>query len=351
MRVLGIESSCDETAAAIVEDGRRVLADKVASQIPVHARYGGVVPELASRNHIIEILPIIQACLDEAQMTLDQIDGIGVAAGPGLVGSLLVGVEVAKALAYSINKPLVGVNHIEGHLMAPLLDYDGPEGISGTPQFPFVGLVVSGGHTHLYRVDGVGQYSVLGATRDDAAGEAFDKVAKMLGLPYPGGVYIDRAAKEGRKDAIRFPRALPQKTNFDFSFSGVKTSVLTHLKKLERPPEPHEQHFADICASFQEAVVEVLVNKTFRAARDQRVKDVVISGGVSANSRLRQRALQVATSNNINVHIPPLHLCTDNATMIAALAHHYLPPASPENAFTNFQLNASSRQAFGKITG
>ncbi len=354
MLVLGIESSCDETAAALVEDGRTILSNHVASQIPVHARYGGVVPELASRNHVIEVLPAIESCLQSAQKTLADIDGIAVTAGPGLVGSLLVGLEVAKSLAWSLQCPLVGVNHIEAHLMAPLLDYDGAQGLSGTPEFPFLGLVVSGGHTHLYRVDGIGQYKLVGATRDDAAGEAYDKVAKMLGLPYPGGMQIDRAAQKGNPKAIRFPRALPRKDSFDFSFSGLKTSVLTWLRKQPHPPEIDSEIFYDVCASFQEAVVDVLVNKTFRAARQLDIQDVVISGGVSANSRLRARSLQVGTSDAIRVHIPPIALCTDNAAMIAGLGFHYLrdqyPPQGPQKGFDQHRLNASSSMPMGKLT-
>lgn len=349
MLVLGLESSCDETAAALVRDGREVVSNRVASQVPVHARYGGVVPELASRNHIIEVLPVVRACLDDAGLSLSDVDGIAVAAGPGLVGSLLVGVEVAKALAWSLDKPLVGVNHIEAHLTSPLLEVEGPPGLSGTPQMPYVGLVVSGGHTHLYLVEGVGRYTLIGGTRDDAAGEAFDKVAKMLGLPYPGGVYIDKAAAQGRRDAHRFPRALPGKANFEFSFSGVKTSVLTYLKKLDARPEQGTPEFADVCASFQEAVVDVLVAKTFRAARKFGVKDVVISGGVSANSRLRERALEVATSNKVAVHIPPLWMCTDNAAMIAGLGHHYLSAKHVGQGFEQHALNASSGLPLGII--
>ena len=346
MLVLGIESSCDETAAALVEDGRVLVANAVASQVPIHARYGGVVPELASRAHIVDIVPVVQRCMDASQRTLGDLDGIAVTAGPGLVGSLLVGTEFAKALASTLDIPLVGVNHIEGHLLAPLLDYDGPEGISGTPAFPFLGLVVSGGHSHLFLARAVGDYELLGATRDDAAGEAYDKVGKMLGLPYPGGVYIDRAAQGGNPKAVRFPRALPDKDCFDFSFSGLKTSVLRHVEKHGVPAQ-ETPAFANLCASFQEAVVDVLVTKTFRLARQVGVRDVVISGGVSANSRLRARALQVASSNGVAVHIPPIQLCTDNAAMIAGLGFHYLRDAGP--GFDAWSLNASSSLAMGRI--
>ena len=344
MLVLGIESSCDETAAALVEDGRRLVANAVASQVPIHARYGGVVPELASRAHIVDIVPVVQRCLDEAGLGLAEIDAIAVTAGPGLVGSLLVGTEFAKSLASVLEIPLVGVNHIEGHLMAPFLDYDGPERISGTPDFPFLGLVVSGGHSHLFHARGVGDYELVGATRDDAAGEAYDKVAKMIGLPYPGGLYIDRAAKSGNPTAIRFPRALPQKDSYEFSFSGLKTSVLNHVRKNGTPPHDSAE-FADLCASFQEAVVDVLVTKTFRKARELGVQHVVISGGVSANSRLRERALQVASSNGVFVHIPPIALCTDNAAMIASLGWHYL--ADKPRRFDAWALNARSSMKMG----
>jgi N6-L-threonylcarbamoyladenine synthase len=337
--VLGLESSCDETSAAVVRDGRRVLSNRIATQIPIHARYGGVVPELASRNHVVEILPVITACLEEAGVTLRDLDGVAVTAGPGLVGSLLVGVELAKALAFSLDLPLVGVNHIEAHLMAPLLEDDNPGELSGTPRFPFVGLVVSGGHTHLYRVDGVGQYRTLGATRDDAAGEAFDKVAKMLGLPYPGGVQIDRAARRGDPGAVAFPRALKQRESLDFSFSGLKTAVLTWLQRRGEPLEQDTQAFFDLCASFQEAVVDSLTTKLFRAAQVERVSDVVISGGVSANSRLRERALELSRRRRLRLHIPPIALCTDNAAMIAGLGSHYLPPRAA--GFHQHRLNAS----------
>lgn len=347
MLVLGIESSCDETAAAIVRDGRTILANRIASQIPVHKKFGGVVPELASRNHVIEALPVVEDCLRDAGMALRDLDAIAVTAGPGLVGSLLVGVEVAKSLAFSADLPLAGVNHIEGHLMAPLMDYDGPKALSGTPNFPFLGLVVSGGHTHLYLVEGLGKYKLIGATRDDAAGEAYDKVAKMIGLPYPGGVQIDRAAQKGDPKSHRFPRALNQRNNFDFSFSGLKTSVLTYVKKLPEVPQHDTQEFYDLCAAFQDAVVDSLVTKLFRAAREVGVKDVVISGGVSANSRLRARALEVATSNGVALHIPPIALCTDNAAMIAGLGYHYLKDV--KGGFAQYHLNASSLLRMGSV--
>jgi len=348
MKVLGIESSCDETSVALVEGGRRVVANAVASQIPIHARYGGVVPELASRNHVVDIIPTLEECLSSVEGGLGAVEGIAVTAGPGLVGSLLVGLEVAKALAWSLGVPLVGVNHIEAHLMSPLLDYEGAEGLSGTPSFPFVGLIVSGGHTHLYEVRGVGRYALIGGTRDDAAGEAFDKVAKMLGMPYPGGVYIDQMALRGRADAFVLPRPMLRKDNDEFSFSGIKTAVLTLLRGLEAPPALESEVLCDICASFQEAVVDVLVGKLFRAARARGIKDVVISGGVSANSRLRARALEVGISSGVAVHIPPLWLCTDNAAMIAGLGSHYLSGMAGRG-FEAFGLNASSGFPMGVL--
>ncbi len=347
MIVLGIESSCDETSVAIVEDGRTVLANAVASQIEVHAKYGGVVPELASRNHIVDIIPTLRDALSTADLKLDDVDGLAVTAGPGLTGSLLVGLEAAKGLAYATGKPLVGVNHIEAHLTTPLLDYDGPAGLSGTPAFPYVGLVVSGGHTHLYWVEAVGRYTLIGATRDDAAGEAFDKVAKMMGLPYPGGVIIDRLSQQGDNARHTFPRAMNRKGNFEFSFSGLKTAVLTHINEHGVPEKDSEQ-MADICASFQEAVVDVLAKKAFALARDKGAKDIVVAGGVSANSRLRERFLQLATSNGMHTHIPPLWLCTDNAAMIAGLGFHYLR-AQDESTFTAFDLNANSRLPLGQL--
>jgi N6-L-threonylcarbamoyladenine synthase len=240
--VLGIETSCDETAAAVVRDGRVALADVVSSQIDIHRRWGGVVPELASRNHVVQVMPVVDEALERAGVALAELDGIAVTSGPGLIGALLVGVQAAKALAWASGKPLVGVNHLEGHLLAIRL-------LEHPPEPPFLGLVVSGGHTSLFAVEGFGVYRLLGSTRDDAAGEAYDKVAKMLGLPYPGGVQIDQLAQAGDREAIRFPRAnLKDSRQLDFSFSGLKTSVLTHLKKNGRP---EGQALSDLCASFQ----------------------------------------------------------------------------------------------------
>ena len=313
MRVLGIETSCDETAAAVVElDGRsrgRTLSDVVHTQAEVHARFGGVVPELASRDHLQRVLPVIDEALRAAGCGLANLDGLAVTRGPGLVGALLVGVRVGKSLAAATGLPLVGVNHIEGHLLAVSLD---PEG----PSAPYLGLIVSGGHTSLYAVEGPGIYRALGHTLDDAAGEAFDKVAKLLGLPYPGGAQIDRLARGGRKDAIDFPRGLSRRPHgeLDFSFSGLKTSVSTWLKAHGMP---EGQALADLCASFQEAVCDALTRRAVRAARGAGLDQLVVCGGVAANSRLRELAAERCAAEGIRLFLPSLRLCTDNAAMIA----------------------------------
>jgi tRNA N6-adenosine threonylcarbamoyltransferase len=313
LRVLGIETSCDETAAAIVEDGRRALADVVATQIEIHRRWGGVVPELASRNHVVQVMPVVDEALSRAGVGPDGIDAIAVTSGPGLVGALLVGVQAAKALALAWRKPLVRVNHLEGHLVAAFLSETAPE-------FPFLGLVVSGGHTSLYAAEGFGEYRLLGHTRDDAAGEAFDKGAKLLGLPYPGGVAIDRLAKEGDARAIRFPKAIVKGADLDFSFSGLKTALLHHVKKHGIP---EGKGLADLCASYQEAIVRALVEKAFRAARRFQFDRVVLSGGVAANSRLRAAVAEKAREyEGMEVFLPAPKLCTDNAAMIAVAGTH-----------------------------
>jgi N6-L-threonylcarbamoyladenine synthase len=274
--VLGIETSCDETAAAVVEDGRRVRADVVASQILVHAPYGGVVPEVASRQHVATIVPVIRRAVAEAGIALADIGGIAVTCGPGLVGALLVGVETAKALGYALQKPVVGVNHLAGHLAAVFLE---DPSLPSPPPYPHLALLVSGGHTALIRVDGPGQTRLLGATRDDAAGEAFDKVAKMLGLGYPGGVAIDRLAVDGNPRAVALPRALPGRDDLDFSFSGLKTAVST---LLDGTTPPAATTLADLCASFQAAVIDVLVRKSRRALVREELGDLVVCGGVAA---------------------------------------------------------------------
>ncbi|MBA3541014.1 MAG: tRNA (adenosine(37)-N6)-threonylcarbamoyltransferase complex transferase subunit TsaD [Deltaproteobacteria bacterium] len=315
MRVLGIESSCDETAASIVEDGCRVRSDVVASQHEVHARYGGVVPELASRAHILNVVPVVQAALDQAACSLDDIDGIAVTNAPGLVGALLVGLQTAKALAWVTGKPLVGVHHLEGHLSAIFLE---PE----PPPMPHLALIVSGGHTSLVRVQAHGDVIELGATRDDAAGEAFDKGAKLLGLGYPGGVVVDRLARTGDPAAIAFPRAMTAaSTGSEFSFSGLKTSLLHHVRKHGVPTG---QGLADLCASYQAAIVEVLVRKTRRAARSEGLAHVQVCGGVAANSGLRTALREAGEADGFRVYIPPPNRCTDNAAMIAAAGYQRL---------------------------
>jgi N6-L-threonylcarbamoyladenine synthase len=309
--VLGVETSCDETAAAVVEDGRRVRANVVASQIATHAQYGGVVPEVASRQHVATIVPVIQRAVADAGVQLGDVDAIAVTAGPGLVGALLVGVETAKALAFALGKPLVAVNHLAGHLAAAFLE----NGDAAPPAYPHLALLVSGGHTALIRLDAPGQTRLLGSTRDDAAGEAFDKVGKMLGLGYPGGVVIDRLAATGDARALTLPRALPGRDDLDFSFSGLKTAVAT---LLARRALPEGQELNDFCASFQAAVVDVLVRKSRRALAREGLGALVVCGGVAANRGLRAALATAAAEDGFALHIPPPKYCTDNAAMIAA---------------------------------
>ena len=308
MKILGIETSCDETAAAVVEDGRRALSDVVATQIEIHRRWGGVVPELASRNHVVQVLPVVDEALRRSALAGPELDGIAVTSGPGLVGALLVGVQVAKALSLAWQKPLARVNHLEGHLLAAFLSEE-------PPAFPYLGLVVSGGHTSLYLCRAFGRYELLGQTRDDAAGEAFDKGAKLLGLPYPGGVAIDRLAREGDRGAVRFPKAIVKKGPLEFSFSGLKTALLHHVR---RHGVPEGRALADLCASYQEAIVRALVEKLFRAARQLQLERLVLSGGVAANSRLREAVAEKAAEyEGLRVFLPAARLCTDNAAMVA----------------------------------
>ncbi len=311
MLVLGIETSCDETAAALVEDGRRVLSDVVSTQVDIHRRWGGVVPELASRNHVVQVMPVLHEALTRAGKTLDDVDLIAVTSGPGLIGALLVGVQVAKSLSLATGKPFVGANHLEGHLLAIRLLEDAPEP-------PFLGLVVSGGHTSLYEVQDYGRYRLVGSTRDDAAGEAYDKTARILGLPYPGGLPIDQLAQKGNPEAIRFPRALPGAENFDWSFSGLKTAVAQHVRKHG---VPEGQALADLCASFQEAVADALSKKFVAAARRLGLKHLVVCGGVAANSRLRSLSQERAAERNLKLFLPPVRLCTDNGAMIAVAGY------------------------------
>jgi len=335
MLLLAIETSCDETAVAVVRDGRQVLSNLIISQIDTHARFGGVVPELASRQHLQAICPLVDSALEEAGVSLDHIEGLAVTRGPGLIGALLVGVSYAKALAFARKLPLVGVHHIEGHILAIQLE--------NQVEYPFLALAVSGGHSHLFRVDGIGQYQLLGRTIDDAAGEAFDKVAKMLGLPYPGGPVIDRLARQGDPGGVRFPRPMLKKPNFDFSFSGMKTAVLTHIEKqLQRD----ESMVADTAASFQEAVVDVLLQKTLKAAAAEGLSRIVVAGGVACNSGLRRGFQDAATEKALDVYFPSPLLCSDNAAMLAVAADAYLAQGarSPQNlnAISNWPLAEAS---------
>ncbi len=314
MIVLGIESSCDETAAAVVEDGNRILSSVVASQIDVHGRYGGVVPELASRKHMEAIVPVVDEAVAEAGLKKNDIDAVAATQGPGLVGALLVGFSFAKSFAYSLGKPWIGVNHLEAHLNSVFLE-------PTPPSFPFASLLVSGGHTAVYDVKSHTEASLLGQTRDDAAGEAFDKVAKMLGLGYPGGVAIDHLSRKGNRGWINFPRAFLDKDGYDFSFSGIKTAVNRYI---QTHPDDYANQIPDIVASFQEAVVEVLCFKLFQAAKARRYSRVSIVGGAAANSRLREMVRLEAEREGMSVHIPSLSLCGDNAAMVAAAGYHRL---------------------------
>ena len=315
MLVLGIESSCDETGAAVVDHDGHVYSDVVQSQVRLHAEYGGVVPELASRDHLTNVAHVVRESLANANFTLDQIDAIAVTNRPGLVGALLVGVQAAKGLAWGAGKPIVGVDHLVGHLLAVFLRRDGV--FTTPPAFPFVALLASGGHTAIYRVDAPDASAIreLGATRDDAAGEAFDKVGKLLGLGYPGGPIIDKLAKTG--DASRVPLSLPmaRKDSLEFSFSGLKTQVAQHVATHGIPADP--QGMADLCAAFQSAATRTLANKLVAAARREQVTSVVLGGGVAANRELRARVTELANARGIAAHVPPLASCTDNAAMIA----------------------------------
>jgi len=328
MLVLGIESSCDETAAAVVRDGKQVLSNVIASQVRIHGKYGGVVPEIASRKHTEAIVSVILQALCEAGAELNDIEGIAVTRGPGLIGSLLVGLSTAKALAFARDLPLVGVNHLSGHIAAAML-MDPP------PALPFVALVVSGGHTNIYLVRDFDDIQTLGQTRDDAAGEAFDKAAKLLDIGYPGGVVIDQLAKQGDPGAVLFPRAM--RDSLDFSFSGVKTSLLNLVKKQGRPFSAAE--IPDVVAGFQEAIVDVLVRKTLKAANQEAIRRVVVCGGVAANSHLRSRFEHDAGDQEIEVFIPPPVFCTDNAAMIAVVGERLLSTGRRDGP----DLNAVSR--------
>ncbi len=319
MRVLGIESSCDETSVAVYEGGRGLLAHRIHSQIRLHAPHGGVVPELASRDHIRRLLPMIDETLAEASIGAQAIDGIAYTAGPGLIGALLVGATVARSLGYAWGVPVIGIHHMEGHLLAPMLE-------PGAPEFPFVALLVSGGHTMLVEVQALGDYRVLGETLDDAAGEAFDKTAKLLGLSYPGGPALARLAEQGRDGVFEFPRPMLDRPGLDFSFSGLKTAVVVAL----RGRELNEQDRADVARGFETAIVETLVAKSLRALEATGLATLVVAGGVGANRRLRESLADAVGAAGGRLHYPRAEFCTDNAAMIALAGHERLAAGERE---------------------
>ena len=325
--ILAIESSCDETSAAVILNGREVLSNIIASQIDTHKKFGGVVPEVASRMHIEVINGVVEEALQTAEVKLDDIDGIGVTYGPGLVGALLVGLQYAKGLAFATKKPLIGVNHIEGHICANYIQHKDLKP-------PFVSLVVSGGHTFIVHVKEYGEYEVIGQTRDDAAGEAYDKVARALGLGYPGGPKIDKLSKEGNENAIEFPRAKFQDDTLDFSFSGVKSAVLNYLNKCNM--QNIEVNKADVAASFQKAVVEVLKDNVLLTCQKKNINKIAIAGGVASNSTLREVLIKAAEKRGIEVLFPAPVLCTDNAAMIGSAAYYNLI----QNKISELDLNA-----------
>lgn len=333
MLVLGIDTSCDDTSASIVENGANIVSNIVSNQNTIHMRYGGIVPELASRRHIEMIWPVVNEALLEARVWLDDLSLIAVSHGPGLIGSLLVGVCFAKSLSYARQIPMVAVNHLEGHVSSIYLEDERPD-------YPYIALVASGGHTSIYRVNGFGLYYELGRTRDDAAGEAFDKVAKLLGYGYPGGPIIDKISSKGDPDAIRFPKAKIPGSN-DFSFSGLKTAVLNFVRNS--PGSCKE----DIAASFQKAVVEVLTDKVFKVANAENISSIVLSGGVSANSALRSYISMRADEEGIKVYLPSLHLCTDNAAMIASAGYF----RSKRGEISNYSLNPKAFMPLGSAQG
>ncbi len=344
MLTLGIETSCDETAAAIVDEQGTVLSDVVHSQVDTHRIYGGVVPELASRDHLQNIVPVYRAALERAGKRLADIDGIAVTSGPGLSGALLVGVQMAQALAWASDKPIVGVDHLVGHLLAAFLRHAEQPGPA--PEFPFIALLVSGGHTAIYRVDGSELSSIteLGATRDDAAGEAFDKVAKLLGLGYPGGPVVDRLAQQGDPDRIPLPVPMRRQGSLEFSFSGLKTNVARWVEA--NGPLGDEQRLYDLCAAFQRNVVESLLSRTFRAARGQGLGTVVLAGGVAANRSLRSRAAAYGQRFGIQVIVPHLSHCTDNAAMIAYAGSRKLARGEDERG----RIEMSPHTALERVT-
>ena len=324
---LAIETSCDETSVAIVADGREVLANIISSQVPLYQKYGGVVPEIASRKHIEAVLPVLEEALLKANVTLDDINEIGVTYGPGLVGALLVGVASAKALAFALDKPLVGVNHLEGHIFANFIAHKDLEP-------PFMALIVSGGHTSLVWLKNYNEIELLGQTRDDAAGEAFDKIARVLGLPYPGGPHIDELSKSGNGNAIAFPRALRGQTGFDFSFSGLKSAVLNYINQARQRGDLINNN--DLAASFQAAIIDMLVTTTLQAAKHCEATKIVLAGGVAANSALKRELTAMCDKNALQLYYPPSVLCTDNAAMIACRAYY----KAQDGMFADLRLNA-----------
>lgn len=328
--ILGIETSCDETSAAIVKSGRTLLSEVTSTQIDIHRIYGGVVPEIASRNHLQMLPYVVSEALEKADITIDDIDAIGVTYGPGLVGALLVGLSYAKALAYASKKTLIGVHHIKGHIAANYLQYPDLEP-------PFLGLVVSGGHTNIVHVRDYCDIVTLGKTIDDAAGEAYDKVARVLGFPYPGGPEIDAHAKLGKADAIAFPRVMLEHGSLDFSFSGLKSAVLNYLNSMDM--KNIEVNADDVSASFQEAVIDVLVEKIQLAAKKTHIKKIALSGGVAANSRLKERMTQMAEDNGYMLYIPQPKYCTDNASMIASCAYYELMCGNVADIYLNAVAN------------
>lgn len=330
MKILGIETSCDETAAAVVENGTRTLSDVVASQIEIHARYGGIVPEVASRQHVLSIVPVIEKAITEAKTSWQDLDGMAVTFGPGLAGSLLVGVNVAKAIALSKNLPFTGVNHLEAHIYANWLNKE------KTSSFPSLCLIISGGHSELVLMKGHGEFEKLGRTRDDAAGEAFDKAARILGLGYPGGPAIEKEATWG-KPCLHFPRAW-LKGSHDFSFSGLKTALWHFVQKNQ--VLGNSSMVANVAASFQEAVIDVLVTKTINAAEELQVKQILLSGGVASNKSLTQRFLD---SSPIAVSVPPPYLCTDNAAMVAACGYYHFQNSN----FSSYDLDVVPSLSLG----
>lgn len=333
MKLLAFESSCDETSCAVIQDGRTVLSDVISSQVPIHKKFGGVVPEIASRHHIEDVLPVAEEALEQAGCTWDDMDAIAVTQGPGLVGALLVGVAAAKAAAWALGKPLIAVNHMEGHIFANLLQYKDLEP-------PFLSLVVSGGHTMLVVVKDYNTFELLGQTRDDAAGEAFDKIARVMGYPYPGGPHIDRLAQEGNPEAIHFPMAMAKEHNFDFSFSGLKSAVINYLNtaKMKNETVSHE----DVAASFQKAVVDVLITKTMAAVDKTGLKTICLAGGVAANSGLRKALEAACEKRGLRMCRPDPILCTDNGAMIGCRAYYM----AQNGEYAPMTLNADPRLPF-----